>query len=42
MKTTFALLAAALVASAALAVEIGKPAPDFSRHRHQRQNGQAQ
>jgi len=30
MKTTFALLAAALVASAAVAVEVGKPAPDFS------------
>jgi len=30
MKTTFALVAALSLASAALAVEIGKPAPDFS------------
>ena len=30
MKTTIALLAALTLASAALAVEIGKPAPDFS------------
>ncbi len=30
MKTTFALLAAMTMASAALAVEVGKPAPDFT------------
>ena len=30
MKTTFALLAALTFASAAMAVEIGKPAPDFT------------
>lgn len=30
MKTTFALFTALTLASAALAVEIGKPAPDFS------------
>jgi peroxiredoxin len=30
MKTAFALVAALTLASAALAVEIGKPAPDFS------------
>ena len=30
MKTTFALVAALTLASAALAVEVGKPAPDFS------------
>lgn len=30
MKTTFALFAALTLASAALAVEVGKPAPDFT------------
>src|ERR1039458_8690592 len=30
MKTTFALFAALILASAALAVETGKPAPDFT------------
>jgi peroxiredoxin len=30
MKTTFALITALILASAALAAEIGKPAPDFS------------
>src|ERR1035438_10277812 len=30
MKTTFALFTALTLASAALAVEVGKPAPDFS------------
>lgn len=30
MKTTFALVAALIVATAAFAVEVGKPAPDFT------------
>ena len=38
MKTTFALFAALAFATATFAVEVGKPAPDFTGPGHQRQD----